>query len=233
MVHNLLIIGGDLADRHAIAASLRTKGYTPHQVQTVAEGISALQRQTFGAVLLLERMVSDVYGREFLDIVVKSTPPMLVLTDPWEINAPEENGFIGRKAFGLMGISWDQGIPFLDAAANQPPFQRASLKEIDPRLNAAMMIHQSEKLYAKFKKYKFKFIAETAREWLRLIDAGSVSESEVGALVAMVTEGRWSGPRWIGLAHYISRWAHCLGFSGVEFDALKNCLPAEPEEKGH
>jgi hypothetical protein len=233
---NLLIIGVDLVVCNALATFFRTKGYTLHQVQTVEEGLSALQQQAFGVALLLEPIVSDMYGRKFLDIVVTSNPPRLVLTDPLKVGETKENEYIEREAFGLGGMSWDQGIPFLLTAANQPgipPFQRLDLREIDVRLHAAIMIHRSNQLYAKFKKHKFKFLADTAREWLRFIDAESVSGSEVAALVAMVTQGRWSGPRWIGQAHYISRWARSLGFPGVDFDAIKNCLPEEPKENGH
>jgi CheY-like chemotaxis protein len=74
---NILIIGVDLAVRDSITAFLRTKGYTPHQVQTLEEGVAALQRQAFGAVVLLEPIVSDMHGRKFLDIVVKLKSAML------------------------------------------------------------------------------------------------------------------------------------------------------------
>lgn len=233
---NLLIIGLDPAVCDELATFLRTKGYTSHQVQNVEEGVAALQQQAFDAALILEPIVSDMHGRKFLDLVVKSNPPTLVLTDPLTIDQQKEKKYIEQEAFGLRAISWDQGFPMLLAAANRPglpPFERLSLEETDVRLHASMMIHRSEQLYAKYKQYKYKFLAETAREWLRLMEAEYVSESEVTTLIAKIIQGRWSGPRWIGHAHYISRWARSLGFPGVDFDALKTDLPEAPEESGH
>jgi DNA-binding response OmpR family regulator len=236
---NILIIGVDPEICNALTALLRTKDYTVHQVQTGEEGLSALQPQAFGAVLLLEPILPDIDGREFLDILVKSNPilPIIILTAPLKVGSRKTNEFIERGAFGLVEMPWDQrGLLLVLSEAIRPrtqPFHRPHRKEIAPRVHAEMMIRNYDRLYAKFRKYKFKLGAETAQEWLRLIDAGSVSESEVAALVAIVTQGRWSGPRWFGLAHYISRWAGSLGFPGVDFNAIQNCLPEEPKENGH
>lgn len=227
---NVLLIGAD-PDRHNILTALFTKNdYTVHHVQTVKEALPVLQQQAFCAVAFLEPILSDNDGRELRDILLKSN--LIVLTGPLEIRSRKENEF-ERGAFGLGEMTWDRGLPLLFSEAARPggqPFYRTQLKAIDPKLNAEKMIRQNDQLYAKFNKYKFKFLAETAREWLRLINAGAVSESEVAALVAKVTQGRWRGPRWVWLAHYISRWARSLGFRGVDFNVIKNCLPDEPKE---
>ena len=93
------------------------------------------------------------------------------------------------------------------------------------------MIRYFDRVYAKFPKYKFKLGAETVREWVRLVEKGVVSESEVSALMATVTRGRWWGTGWLGLALGVSNWAGSLGFPGVDFKAIPECLPEEPTEK--
>ena len=233
---NILIIGVDPAICNSLTALFRKYDYTVHLVQTVKEGLSALQQQAFCAVALLEPVLSDNDGRELRDILVKSNPPIIVFTESLEVGSTKENEFIERGAFGPWEMSWDRGLSLLFSEGARPggqPFYNTQIPAIDPKVNAEKMIRQNDQLYAKFKKYKFKFLAETAREWSRLIDAGSVSESEVAALVAIVTQGRWRGPRWVWLAHYISRWARFLGFPGVDFNAIKNGLPEEPKENGY
>jgi FixJ family two-component response regulator len=237
---NILIIGVDPDICTApLTALLESNEYTVHQVETGKEGMSALQQQTFGAVFLLESLLPDINGREFLDILVKSHPllSIIILTVGSKDGSKKGNEFFKRGAFCLVEMpSWDQGLLLAVSEAIRPRtqcFNRPYLEEISPRVHAELMIRHSVQLYAKFKKWKFKFLAETAREWLRLIEAGSVSEPDVAALVARVTHGRWSGPRWFGVAHYISRWACSLGFPGVDFNAIKNSLPEEPKENGH
>jgi len=227
---NVLLIGVDPDKHNILTALFRTNDYTVHHVQTVKEALSVLQQQAFCGVAFLEPILSDSDGRELRDILVKLN--LIVLTGPLEIRSRKENEF-ERGAFGLGEMTWDQGLPLLFTETMRPggqPFYRTQIPAIDPKANAEKMIRQNDELYSKFRKYKFKFLAETARDWLRLINAGSVSESEVAALVAKVTQGRWRGPRWVWLAHYISRWARSLGFPGVDFNAIKNGLPEEPKE---
>jgi len=230
---NILLIGVDPAKRNTLTALFTTNDYTVHHVQTVKEAVSVLQQQSFCGVAFLEPIRSDNDGRELRDILVKSN--LIVLTGPLEMRSRKENEF-ERGAFGLGEMTWDQGLPFLFTETMRPggqPFYKTHLTAIDPKVNAGKMIRQNEQLYTKFNKYKYKFLADTAREWLRLIDVGSVSESDVAALVAIVTQGRWRGPRWVGSAHYISRWACSLGFPGVDFNAIKNDIPKEPKENEH
>jgi hypothetical protein len=67
-------------------------------------------------------------------------------------------------------MTWDQGLPLLFSEGARPggqPVYKTQLTAIDPKVNAEKMIRQNDQFYTKFNKYKFKFLAETAREWLR------------------------------------------------------------------
>jgi hypothetical protein len=54
---------------------------------------------------------------------------------------------------------------------------------------------------------------DTAKEWLRLIRAESVSQAEVSALLAIVFRYRHEGSGWYDLAGQVYHWAESNGFA--------------------
>lgn len=232
---NILIIGLDPAIRESLSDLCETKGYKVRWVQTGEEGLAAVQAEVFGAVLL-EGILPDIDGDVLLIILIEAYPllPVVILTASLGAGSKKAKELIKRGAFGVVPMPWDQnGLLLVISEAMRPRtrlFARPPLKEDTPRVRAVGMIGHFDRVYAKFSKYKFKFAGETAREWLRLINKGTVSEQEVAALVAIVTKGRWWGTGWRGVAYEISKWANSLGFPGVDFNSVPDCLPEEPKE---
>ena len=53
---------------------------------------------------------------------------------------------------------------------------------------------------------------DAANEWLRLINASTVSQAEAAGLIAIVDENKSSGSGWFDLALGVSHWAKSNGF---------------------
>jgi DNA-binding NtrC family response regulator len=122
---NILIIGLDQDLRNALTALLRAKVYTVHQVQTGEEGLAAIQREVFGAVLL-EGTLSDIDGGEVLNILVEENPmlPVIILTTSVKVGSYKANEFMARGAFGIVPMPLDQsGLLRVIAEAMRPRTQ--------------------------------------------------------------------------------------------------------------
>ena len=201
----ILIIGLDPDIRGSISNLCETNGYKVHRAHTGEEGLAAVQEEVFGTVLL-EGILPDIDGDVLLNILIEAYPmlPVIILTASLGVGSKQAKELIERGAFGVVPMPWDQKrLLLVISEAMRPrtrPFASPPLKEDTPRIRAEGMIRHFDRVYAKFSKYKFKFGGETAREWLRLLDKGTVSEPEVAALVAIVTQGRWWGTGWHGLA---------------------------------
>ncbi len=59
---------------------------------------------------------------------------------------------------------------------------------------------------------KWQIGLDTAREWLRLINAATVSPEEVAALIVVVDQFKFKESGWYDLALGVSHWAASSGF---------------------
>jgi len=241
---NILLIGLDSDTRRALSHLLKAKDFKVHWVQTGEEAMNALRQQKFG-VAFLELRSPETDDLRLLTTLAKAHPmvPILLLTESRQKSEKRVSELIVQRENGLVWLAYFQNgkkRSFVVSAAmrslTNPISTPKPPKPPTPREVAERMIRDFDRMIhdrqnTKYPKAVYGLGRETARKWLRLIDAKSVSESEVAALVATVTKGgkRW-GILWRSLARQVSNWARSLGYPGVDNKAAPACLPDEPKE---
>lgn len=81
--------------------------------------------------------------------------------------------------------------------------------------HAKSLIRYFEMINERTPAEKWRLGAETAREWLRLIDSEVVSEPEVISLLGIADQNKGKGSGWTDLAMGVNWWARAKGFRGI------------------
>jgi hypothetical protein len=89
---------------------------------------------------------------------------------------------------------------------------RNNEKDVTPRAHAAASVKYFDRVARESGQEVWKYGLSTAREWLRLIDADSVSPTEVSAFIGVVHANRYRTSGWFDLALGVYHWARTNGF---------------------